>query len=96
MALRIRALRENKGWTQEDLASLASISRSQLAMIEKGTRTANMIRLGSIAKALGVEIQDLFDEGEEMARFYENVRKMSAEDRAALVRMAEALAAKEG
>jgi transcriptional regulator with XRE-family HTH domain len=94
MTLRIRALRKQKGWTQEHLASLANISRSQLAMIEKGTRTVNTIRLDAIAAALGVRAQDLFGEGDEMAKFYENVRNMDPADREVLVRMAEAFAAK--
>lgn len=91
MSLRIKTLREEKGWTQADLAERARMSRSQLAMIENETRPANTLRLNAIAAALGVEAQDLFDSPE--SRLIGLVRGLCAEDRDVLVRMAEALAA---
>lgn len=94
MALRIRNLREDRGWTQEHLASLAGMSRSQLAMIERETRPANTLRLNAIASALGVQTEDLFETDEEVARVTAILRDLSPDDRAVLVRMAEALAAK--
>ena len=94
MALRIKALREERGWTQEVLAERAGMSRSQLAMIEKETRPANTIRLNAIAAALDVPPDALFDAGDEIWRFAQIVRTLNPQDRAALVRMAEALAAK--
>ena len=94
MALRIRQLRVAKGWTQDDLASRAGMSRSQLAMIEAETRPANTLRLNSIAAAFGVATEDLFVSPEGQAELFDLVRKLSPEDRAILVRMAEALAAK--
>jgi transcriptional regulator with XRE-family HTH domain len=92
MSLRIRALRESRGWTQADLAEKARMSRSQLAMIETEARPANTLRLNAIAAALGVEPQDLFDSPD--SHLIALLRVMSAEDREALVRMAEALAAR--
>lgn len=92
MALRIKELRQARGWTQADLADKARMSRSQLAMIEAETRPANTLRLNAIAAALGVDAQDLFDNPD--AHLIELVRRMGHEDREALVRMAEALAAR--
>lgn len=94
MALRIRSLREEKGWTQEVLAAKANMSRSQLAMIEKETRPANTLRLNSIAKALDVPPEALFDSGDDDWTLMQIVKKLDASDRAALVRIAEAMAAK--
>lgn len=80
--------------TQQDLADRARVSRSQLAMIESETRPANTLRLNAIAAALGVKTEDLFDSGDESNRLIQIVRDLAPEDRAALVRIAEAMASK--
>ncbi len=92
MALRIKELREDRGWTQEVLASRANISRSQLAMIEKGSRPANTLRLSSIAAALGVPVEALFYAETESAAIMALMPRIKPADRAALVRLAEAFA----
>lgn len=94
MALRIKSLREGKGWTQEVLAAKAGMSRSQLAMIEKETRPANTLRLNSIAKALDVPPEALFDSGDDDWTLIQIVKKLEPADRAALVQIAESMAAK--
>ena len=94
MALRIRQLREAKGWTQADLAERARMSRSQLAMIEAETRPANTLRLNAIAAALGVVPEDLFDSGTEDGRLSRVLRQLSDEDRSLVLSLAESLAAK--
>ena len=93
MALRIRALREKKNWTQDELAERANISRSQLAQIESEARPANTLRLNAIAAALGVQTGALFSTSEQDDKLLDAVRVLSDSDRASLVRMAEALAA---
>jgi transcriptional regulator with XRE-family HTH domain len=70
------------------------MSRSQLAQIEKETRPANTLRLNAIASALGVNPEDLFNSGDDDAALIRTIKRLDADDRAALVRMAEALAAK--
>lgn len=92
MALRIRQLREAKGWTQADLADKAGMSRSQLAMIEAETRPANTLRLNAIAAALGVQPQSLFSDPD--SELLSLLRQLSDEDRQTIVRMAEAFAAR--
>lgn len=94
MSLRIKELRIERGWTQADLASRAGLSRSQLAMIESETRPANTLRLNAIAAALGVKLESLFSSQNENQTLLDLLARISPEDRAALVRMAEALAAK--
>jgi transcriptional regulator with XRE-family HTH domain len=96
MALRIKALRTELGWTQEVLADKAGMSRSQVAMIEAETRPANTLRLNAIAAALGVPPEALFDSGDEDWRLVQIFKRLDADDRAAIVRLAEALAAKKG
>ena len=94
MVLRIRQLREAKGWTQADLAERSRMSRSQLAMIEAETRPANTLRLNAIATALGVVTEDLFDSGSDDGRFTRVLRQLSEADRALVLTLAESLAAK--
>ena len=94
MGLRIRQLREAKGWTQDHLASLSNMSRSQLAMIERETRPANTLRLNAIAAALGVPLEHLFESEGNDARILALFRNMSETDKESLVRIAESLAAK--
>lgn len=61
MALRIKDLRTRAGYTQQQLADMAGIERSQLSKIENEREPANTRRLAQIAKALGVDVADLFE-----------------------------------
>jgi transcriptional regulator with XRE-family HTH domain len=94
MALRIKELRDQKGWTQAELAARSNMSRSQLAMIETETRPANTLRLNSIAAALDVKPEDLFVSSGWRSRLSAATKDLSEADREMLVHMAEALAAK--
>jgi y4mF family transcriptional regulator len=49
---RIRARREELGWTQEDLARKANISKSFLSDIENGKRSVGADKLLDVARAL--------------------------------------------
>lgn len=97
MTLKIRSLRKAKGLTQEQLAEMAGVSRSQLSEIESETKPANTLRLGSIARALGVQIDQLFEEGSR-DRYKDELSTLSdlmgPEDRDALMRTARAMAYK--
>ena len=95
MALRIKQLRDERGWTQAELAARSRMSRSQLAMIEAETRPANTLRLNAIAAALGVPPGALFESGDIDAAILDRLRLLSPEDREVIVRMVEALAAKQ-
>lgn len=52
----IRAARNQHGWTQEELAERAGVSRPTIARVERGddVSTAN---LAKVADALGLEIR---------------------------------------
>lgn len=56
----IRGLRNEKNLSQEVLSGLAGIGRSHLAMIENGSKTANVETLSRIASALDISMSQLF------------------------------------
>ena len=61
IAMRIKALREREGWTQEVLAEKAGISRSHLARLETAKQDPNLSTLEKIAKAFRVKLSALVD-----------------------------------
>jgi transcriptional regulator with XRE-family HTH domain len=92
MALRIKELRLKKKLTQGELASMAGMSRPLLAMFESSARLPNTRRLEALAKALDVPTEALFDSNDEVWGIAAKVQRLSAENRATIVRLAEALA----
>ncbi len=60
LALRIRALRLAKGWSQERLAEEAGMHRTYLGGIEVARRNPSLRNLIPIARALGVTLDQLF------------------------------------
>lgn len=60
--LRLRALREEAGFSQEELAERAQVHRTYLSGIERGRRNPSLINLLRIAKALNLSISVLFEE----------------------------------
>lgn len=57
---RIRELRQEKGWSQEHLASEAGMHRTYMWGIERGVRNPSLRHLTCLADALGVSIAALF------------------------------------
>jgi transcriptional regulator with XRE-family HTH domain len=56
----VRRLRQEKGWNQNELAFHADLAPSVISLLETGKREPNATTLRKLAKALGVEIPDLF------------------------------------
>ncbi|MBI2354764.1 MAG: helix-turn-helix transcriptional regulator [Deltaproteobacteria bacterium] len=56
----IRALRKTRGWSQEVLGESADLSYKFVGEIERGTVNPSLDSLMKIAKALNVEIAELF------------------------------------
>ncbi|XCP84956.1 helix-turn-helix transcriptional regulator [Roseburia hominis] len=56
---RIKALRNAKRFTQEQVADLIGISRQKYARIENGTNNINLDVLSKIAGVLGVSVGDI-------------------------------------
>lgn len=61
LGARVRALRDERGLTQIDLALVSGMDRSQLAAIETGRRNVTLANLARLARALGVTLSQLFD-----------------------------------
>jgi len=59
VGLRIRAIRELRGLTQEKLAALADLHRAYIGQIERGEKNIGVENLEKIAKALRVNARDL-------------------------------------
>ena len=60
---RIAGLRSTKGLSQEALAAKSGYSTEFISLVERGRNFPSVAGLGRIAKALKVEIKDLFDFG---------------------------------
>jgi transcriptional regulator with XRE-family HTH domain len=61
---KIKALREQKEYSIEYLANIANIDRTYISDIEKGKRNVSLLIIEKLAKALEVNIQELFNYGE--------------------------------
>lgn len=58
---KIKQLRQEKGWSQEDMANKLSISANAYGSIERGETDVNLSRLKAISEVFEVELADLFD-----------------------------------
>lgn len=63
----IRAIRKEKGYSQDVLSGLAGVARSHLTMIENGNKRANFETICKIADALGMKPSELVREIEKKA-----------------------------
>jgi transcriptional regulator with XRE-family HTH domain len=57
---RVKALREARQWTQEDLAKAANLGTKHIGVIERGEKTSSFDAVEKLARALGVEYYELF------------------------------------
>lgn len=60
LGARIKELRKEKGYTQQQLAELIDIDPKHLSKIEVGSSYPSLYNLEKITKILNVEMQDLF------------------------------------
>jgi transcriptional regulator with XRE-family HTH domain len=56
---KVKSLRLEKGWSQEDLGNRAGLHRTYIGSIERYERNVSLLNVERIAKALGVHIKDL-------------------------------------
>jgi transcriptional regulator with XRE-family HTH domain len=59
VAVNVRRLRNQKGWTQEDLADRVGLSVRYLGQIERAQTSTTVTVLGRLAMALKVEVVEL-------------------------------------
>lgn len=69
---RIKELRELKEMSQKDLAYTADLDRSYIASVENGQRNISIVNIEKIAVALGVSLNDFFNDGK-----FDNAAKRS-------------------
>lgn len=58
---KIAELRKEKGLTQEQLAEKINMDRTFVGYLEKGDRNPSVETANKIARALGVDISDIFN-----------------------------------
>ena len=60
---RVRALSEERGWSQEELGSQAGLHRTYVGAVERGERNVSLSTLEAFASALDVSVVDLLSKG---------------------------------
>jgi transcriptional regulator with XRE-family HTH domain len=58
-ARKLKSLRLEKGWTQEQLAKRADLHRTYIGAIERYERNVSLLNVERIASALRVDVKDL-------------------------------------
>jgi transcriptional regulator with XRE-family HTH domain len=58
---RVRAIRQHKCFSIEELAELADFDRTYLGGVERGERNIGLLNIKKIADALEITVQNLFD-----------------------------------
>jgi transcriptional regulator with XRE-family HTH domain len=58
-AANIKAAREARGLSQDELARLARLRHCRIDSVEAGTRNIDMANMARLADALGIELSDL-------------------------------------
>ena len=61
---RVRKYRRQKGWSQDQLGAMVGFSQSKISKIERGDWDS-LSDLRLIAKALGVKLKELIDDGDD-------------------------------
>ena len=59
---RVREIRKEKNLSQEELSFKADLHRTYIGMIERAEKNITLINIEKIAKALNVNLKELFDE----------------------------------
>ena len=57
---KLRQLRLDRGYSQEQLAFRAGLHRTYVSSAERGQRNVSLVNLDRLAKALGVAVGDFF------------------------------------
>ena len=57
---RVRALRSEKGWSQEDFAFECGLHRTYIGAVERGERNVSLENIKKIADTFKIDIAELF------------------------------------
>jgi len=61
LAKKMKALREAKSWSQEELGDRAGMHRTYISQVERVIKTPSIVAVDRIAGALGVSLGELLD-----------------------------------
>ena len=61
--MRLRALRQARGYSQQQLAGMAGVSRQAVSAVESGHSDPSLRVALALASALGVTVEELFGPG---------------------------------
>lgn len=56
---KVRSVRKERGWSQEELADACELDRTYIGGIERGERNVSIMNIAKIAQALGVKASSL-------------------------------------
>jgi transcriptional regulator with XRE-family HTH domain len=59
--LRVKQLRLEHNWTQQDLADQSGFHKNYIGMVERGERNISLRNIEMLAKAFGLNIQELIN-----------------------------------
>lgn len=76
----LRALRDAKGWTQQDLSDASGIDRDKIAKIETGARRVSGTDALYLADALGVATDELLGRITSVTRYRREASGSDTED----------------
>jgi len=57
---RVRQLRKEKGWSQEELSFKSGFHRTYIGMVERAERNISLKNIARVAKTFDIKIEDLF------------------------------------
>ena len=58
---RVRELRLNRDWSQEELADRLDFHRTYIGMVERGERNISLKNISKISKVFDLSISELFE-----------------------------------
>jgi transcriptional regulator with XRE-family HTH domain len=76
---RIKSLRQQKGWSQSDIAEMLNISIPAFSKIESDITDINMSRLNQIAGVFGIEVIELLSNNTTPTQEYTDELKKAKE-----------------
>lgn len=57
---RVRELRKERGWSQEEFADKCGLDRTYVSGIERGVRNPTLVVIGILATGFDIQVYDLF------------------------------------
>ena len=58
--VRVRQLRNDRGWSQENFADRCGLHRTYIGAIERGEQNISLANIEKIAATLGISLAELF------------------------------------